>query len=80
MAIESETSQALPGMTWEQLQILLQDDAASPLQELMAGHLVDGLREHVRFLTLGGRLREIAIIVLAVTDPVQQEATMPSAP
>jgi hypothetical protein len=80
MTMDTEDCPALPSLTWRQLEILLQDEAASPLQAIMAGHMVSGLRSHARFLTLSGRLREVAIIILAVTDPLSQEAEMPSAP
>lgn len=75
-----EDAPALPELTWGQLEIVLKDEAASPLQATMARHLVDGLRSQARFLTLGGRMREIAIIILAVTDTMTEEAAMPSAP
>lgn len=71
---------ALPELTWRQLEIVLRDEAASPLQATMARHLVDGLQSQARFLTLGGRMREIAIIILAVTDTMTEDAVMPSAP
>jgi hypothetical protein len=76
MAEADYDSQAVPAMTWRQLEIVLQDQAATPVQEAMARHLVDGLRKQARFLTLGGVLREVAIITLAVTDPVGGEASM----
>lgn len=75
-----EEAPALPALSWSQLEIVLKDEAASPLQATMARHLVDGLRSQARFLTLGGRMREIAIIILAVTDPVTEDAAMPSVP
>ena len=80
MAAEPKSATALPAMSWEQLEIILQDEAASPVQAIMARHLMEGLRNQARFLTLGGRLREIAIVILAVTDPMTDEAGMPSAP
>jgi hypothetical protein len=78
MAIPSRTDQALPAMTWEQLELVLQDEAGSPLQALMAHHLIEGLREQSRFLTLGGVLREIAVVTLAVTDRLNGETSMSS--
>ncbi len=62
---------ALYQLSWDELQIILEDEASSDLQRLMARHLIDGLRQQSRFLTPGGRLREIAVIILAVTDPLQ---------
>jgi len=80
MPIASVTSQALPAMTWEQLEIILTDEAITPLQQAMVRHLVGSLREQSRFLTLPGVLREIAVITLAVTDHLGGERTMSSSP
>lgn len=79
MMVEADyDSQALPAITWRQLEILLQDQAATPVQEIMARHLVDGLRRQAGFLTLPGVLREVSIITLAVTDRLGEEKPSPS--
>jgi hypothetical protein len=80
MALVNYDSQALPAMTWEQLEIVLRDEAATPLQQAMVHHLVVGLCNQSRFLTLGGVVREIAIITLAVTDQLGGERIMSSSP
>ncbi len=80
MAIPAYDSQALPAMTWEHLEIILRDEAATPLQQEMVHHLVGGLCKQSRFLTLGGVLREVAIITLAVTDQLGGEIIMSSSP
>ncbi len=80
MAQTAYDSQALPAITWEQLEIVLRDEAATPLQQEMVHHLVEGLWKQSRFLTLGGVLREIAIITLAVTDHLGGERIMSSSP
>jgi len=78
MITESEDDPILPALNWRQLELLLQDDAASPVQSLMARHMLEGLRQQARFLTLGGRLREVAIIILAVTDHVNESVDIPA--
>ncbi len=59
----------LPDLTWRELQESLSELAQSPVQALMVGHLVEGLRRDTKLLTPAGLLRELAVITTAVIDP-----------
>lgn len=66
--VKHDQAAALPELTWEGLRELLLTMAEAPVHKAMIPHLVEGLRKQAHFLTLGGVLREISIITLAVTD------------
>ena len=83
----SRRQAVLPAWTWTELQDLLLGMAATPAQEIMVEHLVEGLRKSAPFLSPAGLLREVAIITLALTDPAfasprgsRPEAPSPSPP
>jgi hypothetical protein len=60
---------ALPYLSWEELEEELLSMAATPAKEAMVTHLVEGLRQSSPFLTEGGLLRELAIIIVALIEP-----------
>ena len=80
MVTANYDSRLFPTLTWRELETLLLDAAASPTQKAMVRYLIEGLRKQARFLTPFGVMREVAIIILAVTDSLSEARLSPKPP
>lgn len=65
----TKIEEAIPPVSWAEVETMLLALATTPTKELMVHHLVEGARKQARFLTPTGVLTEICLIAAALLDP-----------
>jgi len=64
----TKTDDLIPGITWTQLEAVLDSLADTPVKKEMVLHLVEGTRKQSPFLTAEGSIKEIIYIGAVLLD------------
>jgi len=64
----TKTDDLIPGITWTQLETVLDTLADTPVKKEMVRHLVEGTRKQSPFLTADGSIKEIIYIGAVLLD------------